>query len=327
MESDIFEERENFKPFEYPQFQKYVDAINQSYWLVNEFNFDSDIQDFRITLTEAERSVIKKTMLSISQVEVSVKNFYGIVFAQKFPKPEIQAMASTFSESEVRHENAYSRLLELLGLNDDFQTINEIPALRDRVKYLKKYKDYQNATKHENFLKALILFSIYIEGVSLMSQFLIMQSFKKHRNQLIGISNVVEATSKEEQLHSQGAFEAINIIRKEQPELFTDELETLITNQTKKAFTAELKVLDWIFEEGELDFLPKADVVEFLKNRFNLCLGSIGFEQNFEVDDTLQEKTEWFELALVSDRSNDFFNTKSTSYTKANKSFDETDLF
>jgi ribonucleoside-diphosphate reductase beta chain len=44
------------------------------------------------------------------------------------------------------------------------------------------------------YTKSVLLFSLFIEHVSLFSQFLIMMSFNKEKNILKGISNVVEAT-------------------------------------------------------------------------------------------------------------------------------------
>ena len=61
-------------------------------------------------------------------------------------------------------------------------------------------------------LNQLLLFSLFIEHVSLFSQFLIMMSFNKELNLLKGISNVVEATSKEEEIHGNFGAEIINII-------------------------------------------------------------------------------------------------------------------
>ena len=55
-------------------------------------------------------------MLAISQIEVAVKSFWGDIY-QKMPKPEVGAVGATFAESEVRHADAYSHLLEILGLN------------------------------------------------------------------------------------------------------------------------------------------------------------------------------------------------------------------
>jgi len=324
---NILKERINLKPCEYPQFKDFTKAINHAFWLVDEFNFDQDIQDFKVILSEVEQEAVKRSMLAISQVEVSVKDFYGQVVSRRFPKPEIKSMATTFAENEVRHEDAYSELLEKLGLNEEFEKINDIPELRDRVKYLSKYKEYQNADDIEEFIKALILFSIYIEGCSLMGQFLILQSYKKHTNCLKGICNVVEATSVEENLHSLGASALINELKKEAPEIFTPALRKLIITQTEKALKAEIKVVEWIFEKGELEFLSKNDVIEFLKNRFNLCLQEIDFDPIFEVNEDIQEKTEWFEVKLRTDASNDFFHNKSTSYTKCTQSFDAEDIF
>ena len=118
--TDIFEKRINLKPYEYPQLYEYVPAIRHSYWIHTEFNFTSDIQDFKSKLTTIERGAIKNTMLAISQIEVAVKSFWGDLY-YRMPKPEIGAVGSTFAESEVRHADAYSHLLEILGLNSEFK--------------------------------------------------------------------------------------------------------------------------------------------------------------------------------------------------------------
>ncbi|NBC24554.1 MAG: ribonucleotide reductase, partial [Bacteroidetes bacterium] len=99
---DIFEKRVSLKPYEYPQLYEYVPAIRHSYWIHTEFNFTSDIQDFKSRLTPVESNAIKNTMLAISQIEVAVKSFWGDLY-HRMPKPEIGAVGSTFAESEVRH--------------------------------------------------------------------------------------------------------------------------------------------------------------------------------------------------------------------------------
>ena len=119
--SNIFEKRINLKPYEYPALYEYVSAIRHSYWIHTEYNYTSDVQDFKTRLTEVEQSAIKNTMLAISQIEVAVKSFWGDIY-HKMPKPEIGSVGATFAESEVRHHDAYSHLLEILGLNDEFKT-------------------------------------------------------------------------------------------------------------------------------------------------------------------------------------------------------------
>ena len=64
-ERNIFAKRMNLKPFEYPELYEYVPAIRHSYWIHSEFNFTSDIQDFKARLTERERSAIKLSLIHI----------------------------------------------------------------------------------------------------------------------------------------------------------------------------------------------------------------------------------------------------------------------
>src|SRR5690606_10626925 len=112
--------------------------------------------------------------------------------------------------------------------------------------------------------ESVLLFSLFIEHVSLFSQFLIIMAFNKHRNMLKGISNVVEATSKEEQIHGDFGIDIINIIKAERPQWFNDDYRNMIQELCEEAFEAESKIVDWIFENGELEFLPKAVVNEFI---------------------------------------------------------------
>jgi ribonucleotide reductase beta subunit family protein with ferritin-like domain len=73
--SDIFSKRTQINPDEYPDFADYKDAIRNSYWVHDEFNFSGDVQDFKLNTTPAEQTVIKRTMLAIAQIEVQVKTF------------------------------------------------------------------------------------------------------------------------------------------------------------------------------------------------------------------------------------------------------------
>ena len=333
---DLYQPRKHFKPFEYSECEAFVDAINESYWTHKEFNFTTDIQQYHTELNNYQRSVAKKCLLSVSQVEVSVKPFWGQLHIH-LPKPEINAMGATFAESEVRHERAYSFLLEKLGLNDEFEKIYDIPAIIDRHVYLTKYKEFAHARLKENFVKSIILFSLFIENVSLFSQFYILQSFNKHRKWLTDISNVVAATSKEEAVHAQAGMWLVNELREEHPEFFNEELEKLIYLYAGKAFRAEEKTLKWIMDEGDLEFAAMGagkpdhvkvlEVKDFTKNRLNDSLIGIGLNPIFDVNEKRLERTKWFDEKLIAGAHVDFFNQRSVGYSRKNKSITENDLF
>ena len=325
-QNNIFEKRINLKPYEYPELLEYVDAIRHSYWIHTEFNFTSDIQDFKTLLSVSEREAIKRTMLAISQIEVSVKTFWGNLYS-KMPKPEIGSVGATFSESEVRHHDAYSHLLEILGLNEEFENLKNNPVIMNRVRYLESALKNSSSDENQEYAESILLFALFIEHVSLFSQFLIIMSFNKHRNLLKGISNVVEATSKEEQIHGNFGTDLILIIKKENPQWFDDNQQQSVNTLCKQAFKAESEIIDWIFAEGELDYVPKQQIKEFIKNRFNQSLKSIGMEALFEVDKTILEETEWFDDEIIGTKHGDFFVKRSINYNKRSKSITSDDLF
>jgi len=323
---NIFEKRINLKPYEYPQLYEYVSAIRHSYWIHTEFNYTSDIQDFKAGLNDVERSAIKNTMLAISQIEVAVKNFWGDLYG-KMPKPEIGAVGATFAESEVRHHDAYSHLLEILGLNNEFKNLKKKPVIMKRVHYLETALKNAKSENNQEFAESILLFSLFIEHVSLFSQFLIIMAFNKHKNVLKGISNAVEATSKEEQIHGDFGIDVIKIIKQENPSWFDEDFEKQTQEVCRAAFESESNIVDWIFEEGELDFLPKAVVNEFIKNRFNNSLASIGIGKVFDIDEELVSQTEWFDDEIIGTKHGDFFVKRSIAYTKRSKSITADDLF
>ena len=325
-EPDIFRKRPNLKPYEYPELYEYVDAVRHSYWVHTEFNFTGDVQNFHVNVNDVERSAIKNTMLAIAQIEVAVKGFWGDIY-KKMPKAEIGAVGATFAESEVRHTDAYSHLLEILGLNNEFTKIKHIPVIQSRMNYLEKVSELSKTSENKEYAQAVMLFSLFVEHVSLFSQFLIMMSFNKHKNLFKGISNAVEATSKEENLHGMFGIDVINIIKKEHPEWFDTEAKNKILTACVEAFEAESKVIDWIFEAGELDFLPANNVKEFVKHRFNNSLVSIGMERLFDVNPVLLEETDWFDNEVIATKHVDFFDKRSINYNKRSASVTSEDLF
>jgi ribonucleoside-diphosphate reductase beta chain len=320
----IFRKRTSLKPYEYPQLIEYLEAIRHSYWVHTEFNYSSDIQDMKVKMTPEEVEIVKKAMLAISQIEVQVKTFWAKL-GDKMPKPEVQAVGVTFGESEVRHADAYSNLLEIMGLNNEFEKLVEVPAIKRRIAYLEQ--SIQTPVDDKDYFHKIILFSMFVENVSLFSQFLIMMAFNKHKNVLKGISNAVEATSKEEDIHARFGFELVNIIKAEHPDWWDKESIAEVNRLAREAYKAESAIVDWIYGEADLDFLPKETVKEFLKHRFNQSLQAIELKPIYEIDEQVVRSTDWFVEEILSTKNHDFFVKRGTAYSKKTKAFTEDDLF
>ena len=68
------------------------------------------------------------------------------------PKPELNGLGATFAQCEFRHSEAYSRLLEVLGYNDEFNNVIEIPAIRERIDYLNTVLANAKSTNHKEYV-------------------------------------------------------------------------------------------------------------------------------------------------------------------------------
>ncbi len=322
----IFNKRVNIKPYEYPVAMKFVDAINDCFWVHRKWNFEADVQDYKVSMSNVERSAIKNTLLAVAQIEANVKMFWPRIH-DIFPKAEFAAVGLTFGESEVRHERTYSHLLTKLGLDEAFQKLIEEPVIQRRIDYLNKYLGNATTNNKQLYTLTLALFSLFIENVSLFSQFAIIKSFNKHRNMLKDIDNAVMETQREEILHGLFGVYLLGEIKKENPDWFDDEFVKKIKRACKKSYDAESAIIDWIFEEGELDYIPKTGLDEFLKFRYNDTLKMIGIEPIFEIDDNKLEPLRWYIEYTNNQVSVDFFYKETPNYTKNTNSVTEDDLF
>jgi ribonucleoside-diphosphate reductase beta chain len=313
---DIFRKRVNYKPIEYPSLVAYGEAIHNSFWLHTHYNYMSDIQDMKVNMPAHEVQVAQRSMLAISQIEVGVKRFWAKI-GEWFPKPEIEEVGSIFADSEVRHAKAYSHLIEIMGLNEEFLSIRDVPVIKKRIDYLER--SIATPIDNQDYFKNIILFSLLIENVSLFSQFYILKTYYKKEQWLSGIDNAITATSKEEDLHAQFGVELVKTIKRENPEWWTDQLVRDIVKMAEEAKEAEYAIVDWIFENVEESLVDKDEVKDFISYRLNKSLQDLGIPSLYV---GMESTFEWFELELKVTKGFDFFKQKGTAYSKGVQSFD-----
>ena len=322
----IFDEQISRKPNRYPWTEQFIESMHNGFWTDKEFNFKSDVHQFKTVLTDQEREIIIRTLSAIGQIEVAVKTFWAKL-GENLPHPSLQDLGYVMANVEVIHNNAYERLLSVLDMEDVFEENLKLDWIQGRVKYLRKYthKFYKDSKKQ--YLYALILFTLFVENVSLFSQFYVINWFARFKNVLKDTDQQVKYTRNEENIHGMVGAKIINTIREELPELFDAELEERIINEANEAFKAESKIVDWMINGIREEGLDAPIVKEFIKNRINKSMEQIGFKPPFEVDQTLLEKTMWFEEELLGNNMTDFFHSRPTEYAKKNQSFSEDDLF
>lgn len=322
----IFDKRLQYKPFEYPEILQFTEAINKAFWVHSEVDFTADTQDFHSHLSPAERNAVKNSLLAIAQIEVSVKSFWGNLF-NHLPKPEFNGLGATFAECEFRHSEAYSRLLEVLGYSNQFETLVEEPVIRERIDYLTQALGNAKSTDRKEYATSLILFSILIENVSLFSQFAIILSFARFKGLMKNVSNIIAWTSIDEQIHANAGIYLVNKIREEYPEMFDAETVSDITKLVRSSIDVESRIIDWIFSEGEIESINKEDLINFMKYRADDSLEKIGLPRQFSLAIADVKLLQWFEEEVFANSLDDFFAKRPVDYTKHDKSISAFDLF
>lgn len=323
MERNIFKPRENYKPFEYPEVIQFTDRINQTFWTHSEVEFTADIQDFHTALNSVEKEAIVRALLGIAQTEVAVKSFWGDLY-KSFPKPEFNVLGATFAHNEAIHSEAYSRLLEVLGLEERFNSLLDTPIFKQRFELCKKH-----LTESQSVLEKLLFFTLVVENASLFSQFATILSFTRFKGLMKNTSNIIAWTSADEDCHKDAGIYLINKIQEERSTLLgkDEHSNDLFTLFIKEYMELEEKLIDWLFEEGELEFFTKKNLLDFMKYRVDNALAQIGIEKIYNISEEDIKPMLWFEEEIYANSLDDFFAKRPVDYTKHDKSITSKDLF
>lgn len=322
----IFNEQVSRKPDNYPWTQDFIEAMHNGFWTHREFTFSSDVQDFRVNLTEQQKQIIVRALSTIGQLEISVKKFWAKL-GDNLPHPSLNDLGYTMAHVEVIHGDAYERLLEILGIDDNFEKILELDIIKGRVNYLRKHLHKFHDNNKKQFIYSLILFTLFVENIALFSQFYTISYFGRFLNLLKDTNKQVEYTSREENLHAMIGIKIINTIKQEYPELFDKELEDKILYESKEAVKYECEIIDWIVNGYEDKHLNAPVLKEFIKYRLNDSLNQIGYSSVFEIDDNLLSQTSWFDEQILGNNMTDFFHSRPVEYSKKALSFDIETLF
>ena len=314
----ITEVRNYYKPFEYQTAFDYYKDQHRAHWLADEVPLASDLNDWKLKLTEPEKSLIGNILKSFAQTEVYVNDYWSTKVSIWFPKPEIQAMARVFADFESIHAEAYARLNEELGL-DDFKAFLEDEVSKAKIERLIETP----GETIEDRAVSLAIFSAFTEGVNLFSSFAVLMSFQL-RNLMKGTGQIVEWSVRDESLHSKAGCWLFRTLIEEQPELNTDELREKIAEACNLSVQLEFDFIDKAFEMGNVEGLNKNQLKNFIKARANEKMIELGYKSIYnDIDPNLLKQMEWFGHLTSGKTQQDFFAGRVTNYSKSTADWDD----
>lgn len=309
--------REEFRPFEYPEFEAIHKKLIYGYWHPDEIELGDDVSDYRQKLTNDEREIIGRILKNFVVSEIHIGNFWGDRVAGNFKKPEIQNVARYIAGQESVHTLAYDLLNTTLGLND-YHTLKEDKNLYARIQMLVS----KRAKTNEAILKELFLYSVMGEGVSLFSSFITIFAFTK-KNLLKGVGQIVSWSTLDEQAHSEVGCRLFNIFKKEY-QLMNPELKEELHAIAREVVQVEFNLIDRVFENLKTDIINPEHIKNYIHDKANKQLKKVGLNKIFKVNEEMLKETGFFDIVINGATVQDFFASKSTEYSKGIITFNNT---
>jgi ribonucleoside-diphosphate reductase beta chain len=302
--------------FDYPEALEFEIAQRKVLWMPEEFKVEKDIQDLLVNMTQAESHGVKTVLKLFTRYELIVGNeYWGGKFKRLFKRPDLQRTASAFSYVELNvHAPFYSAVDEALMLKTDeyYNSYVNDQELVDRMNFLNEI------VTDKNPLLSVGAFSI-VEGAILYSNFAFLKHFNAGGKSLI--RNVVAGINMsvaDEDYHSQFGAWVFRQLRKEMIEsgdATLDEIrevEDKIIESAKTIFEHETRIIDMIFEKGNIKGITDLQMKYFVQHRIDQCLSNLGISPIYKPK--YNPIAEWFYSNINSYNLHDFFNASGREY-------------
>ncbi len=263
------------RPMKYPDFyEMYKNAIKNT-WTVEEVDFSTDVMDLRSKMTEAERHLISRLVAFFATGDSIVSNNLVLNLYKHVNSPEARMYLSRQLYEEAVHVQFYLTLLDTYipdhaEREQAFSAIENIPSIRAKGEFCFKWMDSienlkQLNTKEERrqFVLNLVCFAACIEGLFFFAAFAYVY-FLRSKGLLHGLAAGTNWVFRDESAHMAFAFEVVETVRKEEPELFDDTLKAQIAQMLDEAVNCEMQFAEDILSGGVAG-LSIADMRQYLQ--------------------------------------------------------------
>ena len=311
VKTNLQEERNSFKPFNYPWAYEAWLKHEQIHWLHTEVPMLEDVKDWKNRLTDSEKQFLTHIFRFFTQGDIDVAGGYVNNYLPYFPQPEVRMMLLGFAAREALHIAAYSHLIETLGLPDTmYNQFLEYEAMRAKHDYVTEIAS-NNSTK-ENTAAHIATFSAFTEGMQLFSSFIMLLNFP--RNGLMkGMGQIVTWSIVDETMHTESMIKLFRTYIEENKEIWNDDLKGKLYTIAEKMVMLEDKFIDLAFEMGEMQRLTKEEVKQYIRYIADRRLISLGLKGIFKVK---KNPLPWVEEMVNSPVHGNFFENRVTDYAK-----------
>jgi ribonucleoside-diphosphate reductase beta chain len=301
--------RIGYKPFKYDWAYASWKTQQSIHWLPDEVPLADDVKDWSGKLTKEEKNLLTQIFRFFTQADIEVNDCYMNRYAQIFKPTEIKMMLAAFSNMETIHIDAYSHLLETVGMPEvEYSSFMKYKAMKDKC-------DYLQAVTNDNPMDiavALATFGAFTEGLSLFASFAMLLNFPRH-NKMKGMGQIITWSVRDETLHCESIIKLFNTYVSEN-KLDREELGIRIVAVAEAIVAQEDAFIDLAFELGAVEGMTADDIKKYIRYIADRRLLQLKFRTHFKVK---KNPLLWMEEMLNGKEHGNFFETRVTEYSKS----------
>ncbi|HEX4221248.1 MAG TPA: ribonucleotide-diphosphate reductase subunit beta [Pseudonocardiaceae bacterium] len=309
------------RPMRYPHFYERFRAAIRNTWTVEEVDLHTDLKDLT-TLSDAEKHLVNRLVAFFATGDTIVSNNLVLNLYEHVNAPEARLYLSRQLFEEAVHVQFYLTLLDTYLPDENervqaFAAVENIPSIRDKAEFCYKWIDsissltrLETRDDRRSFLLNLICFAACIEGLFFYGAFAYVY-FLRSRGLLNGLASGTNWVFRDESMHMAFAFDVVETVRKEEPELFDDELHAQVRQMLREAVDAEARFAEDLLGQGVAG-MSVADMRAYLEHVADRRLEVLGLAPEYGTANPFG----FMELQDVQELSN-FFERRVSAYQVA----------
>ncbi len=265
----------SLRPMSYPAFfERYRNAIKNT-WTVEEVDFTTDLMDLHGKITPGERHLVERLVAFFATGDSIVANNLVLTLYRHINAPEARMYLSRQLAEEALHVQFYLTLLDTYVPDHAdraraFAAVETIPSIRRKADFCLRWLEttsdiprLETRAHRRAFLLNLICFAACIEGLFFFGAFAYVY-YLRSRNLLNGLAAGTSWVFRDEGGHMEFAFEIIDTVRAEEPDLFDAQMAEEVTAMVREAVACEVQFAEDI-TSGGLPGLSARDMQQYLE--------------------------------------------------------------
>ncbi len=319
------------RPMKYPIFyEMYKNGIKNT-WTVDEVDFSTDLVDLNTKMTDSEKHLIHRLVAFFATGDSIVGNNLVLNLYKHINSPEARLYLSRQLYEEALHVQFYLTLLDTYIPNPDdrtlaFSAVENIPSIKKKADFCFKWMDSINHLDTLNtiedrrkFLMNLICFATCIEGLFFFAAFAYVY-FLRSKGMLAGLASGTNWVFRDESMHIAFASQVIETVRKEEPELFNEQMQEMVVQMLEDALDCEMTFAEDLVSNG-IAGLSLTDMRQYLEYIVDQRLEALSIAPRYHTKNPFS----FMELQDMQELAN-FFEKRVTAYQtgiSGQVSFDE----